>query len=171
MDAVIQYTTFTATDAFVKDHHIVTDGLEMLKTAEGHVSSYWGVQVPEEGSKRGYLCMAVLKKVVAGDLVRHQFSHVVGASPVAGMEANVTEFVYITPKEGVSDSAIKEAAEKLDDVFNANGHVAALGESVEGHGVYLIIVGWPSNLFVSPIVAFKAVANLEVTHAVLDEHN
>lgn len=36
-DSVIQFTSFPASEAYIKDDGIVAEGLEKVKAAEGHV--------------------------------------------------------------------------------------------------------------------------------------
>lgn len=36
-DSVIQFTSFPASEAYIKDDGIVAEGLEKVKSAEGHV--------------------------------------------------------------------------------------------------------------------------------------
>ncbi|KAJ4482042.1 hypothetical protein J3R30DRAFT_3456048 [Lentinula aciculospora] len=163
-------------------------------------SSFWGLQAPEEGAKMGYLitvwesaehhkkfagsdafgaAMANLKPAAAGEITRFQFTGVRG-SPIPGLQTTVTEFVIVRPNAGASGDAVTAAANKAGDSFNDNGYPAALGQSVLGDGVYLVVIGWPSvaesratvksEPYASAIGGLSAIATLEIGHAVLDKH-
>ncbi|KIK51372.1 hypothetical protein GYMLUDRAFT_50606 [Collybiopsis luxurians FD-317 M1] len=161
---VIQYATFVASDAFINHRDQFSERMSKVGTADGHISTFWGIQVPEEGAKMGYiittwesadhyrrfrdtslyiLAMDTLKEASVGEASRHQFSGVVG-SPGPGLQSDITEVVVVKPKAGVTGEEVKEAAQKLGEIFTGHGHPAALGESINGDGVYLIVVGWPS---------------------------
>jgi len=195
---VIQFTTFPASEAFMENRAYFSTSLERIADANGLISSFWGLQVPEEGAKMGYLItvwdssehyrkfttsdlftsgMATLKEAAAGDLTRYQFIGVHG-SPAPGLNASITEVVIVKPNAGISGTEIKEAAYSLSNIFNSHGHPAAFGESVNGDGVYLIVVGWPSvsesrtvvktEPFASKIGAFESLAKLSLSHTNLD---
>ncbi|KAF9066129.1 hypothetical protein BDP27DRAFT_1330996 [Rhodocollybia butyracea] len=197
---VIQCTYFDASDSFINNRNHFSEGLAMIAGVDGHISSYWGLQASEEGANKGYVIsswesvehykrfvgtdkytdgLATLKSAAAGDLRRTQFAGVVG-HPVPAMNAEVTEVVLVKPNAGVTGAQIKEAVYKLEAIFDNNGHPAALGESVDKEGLYIIFVGWPSvaesrstvksEPFASAIAEFTALASLEITHAVLDKH-
>ncbi|KAJ3894271.1 hypothetical protein GG344DRAFT_74181 [Lentinula edodes] len=197
---IIQYTSFTASDAFINNRSHFTEGLEKLKTVDGHLGSFWGLQAAEEGAKTGYLvtvwesvehhkkftasdvfgvAISSLKAAAAGELTRFQFTGVRG-SPIPGLQTAVTEFVIVRPNPGASGDAVTAAANKTGDSFNENGYPAALGKSVQGDGVYIVVIGWPSvaesratvkkEPFASGIGALSALATLEISHAVLDKH-
>ncbi|KIK62746.1 hypothetical protein GYMLUDRAFT_72499 [Collybiopsis luxurians FD-317 M1] len=198
---IIECNYFDASDAMLNNRGQFADALAQVHTVDGHLSAYWGVQVPEEGGKKGYVIsvwesyehyqkfastdlfnkgLETLKIASAGDLKRASFKGAVG-SPLPAMQAVITETVLVRPKAGVSGDQIKAAAQKLGDAFSSNGHHAALGESVDKDGLYLIMVGWASvaesrstvksEPYASAIAAFASLADLEVTHAILDQHN
>ncbi|KAJ3715394.1 hypothetical protein C8R42DRAFT_645799 [Lentinula raphanica] len=197
---IIQYTSFPASDAFNNDRAQFTEGLEKLKSVDGHLGSFWGAQVAEEGSKTGYLitiwqsaehhkkftssdvfgaAISSLKSAAAGELTRFQFSGVRG-SPIPGLQTAVTEFVVVKPNGGTSGEAVTAAANKAGDSFEQKGYPVALGQSVQGDGVYLVVIGWPSvaesratvkqEPFATAIGGLSAIATLEIGHAVLDKH-
>ncbi|KAE9401106.1 hypothetical protein BT96DRAFT_992465 [Gymnopus androsaceus JB14] len=201
MSKIIAFVGFTASESFVKDRAQFNEALAKIATVDGHVSSFWGLQVSEEGAKMGYIIavwestehykrfttseifnqtFAILKTAAASEITRYQFTAVTG-TPLPALQAEITELAVVKPKAGVSASAVTEATNRVTNTFNAHGHPAALGQSVNGDEVYLIVVGWPSvteslanvkgEPFASLLVDFLSVADLERTHAVLDKHN
>lgn len=65
-------------------------------------------------------------------------------APTPSFETAVTEVIVLTPNAGVARDTLAAAVGKASDVLNDLGHPSALGESVGGDGVYLIVIGWPS---------------------------
>ncbi|KAJ4482043.1 hypothetical protein J3R30DRAFT_2116424 [Lentinula aciculospora] len=116
----------------------------------------------------------------AGDkLIRYQLELVQGTA-IPALESKNTEFVIITPKEGVSLERIREVGLDVHDVWDTNGHPIALWESVEGDRTFLIIVGWLSTThhydtvknepYASVVNAFSQVGNFNISHAHLEKN-
>ncbi|KAJ3994186.1 hypothetical protein F5050DRAFT_1713897 [Lentinula boryana] len=197
---IIQYISFPASDAFIDNRYQFTDALEKLKPVDGHLGSFWGLQVAEEGGKTGYLVtiwesiehhkkfttsdafsatLASFKPAAAGELTRFQFTGVRG-SPIPGLQTAATEFVIVRPNAGTSGDAVTAAANKAGDSFEQKGYPVALGQSVHGDGVYIVVIGWPSvaesratvkqEPFATAIGGLSSIATLEISHAVLDRH-
>ncbi|KAE9392810.1 hypothetical protein BT96DRAFT_924471 [Gymnopus androsaceus JB14] len=185
MAPIIQYTVFPASNDFTKDQSRFKDALEALTSAEGHTSSFYGLQEEEEvwesvehqkkfrESAQGKFSQLFnsLKEAVAGELVQHQFTSIKG-TPLPGFESANTEFVIITPKDGVSLDQVKEMAFKAYDVWNGNGHPSAVNE---GDGMFLVTFGWDSTAhhvetvknepYHSFIGEFAAIAKFDISHA------
>ncbi|KAJ4466228.1 hypothetical protein J3R30DRAFT_3719487 [Lentinula aciculospora] len=197
---IIQYITFPANDVFINDRARFAGGLEKIATADGHISSFWGLQVPEEGAKMGYLItvwesaehhkkfsasslfetgMETLNQAASGELTRHQFIGLRG-TPIPGFQSTTTEIVVVKPNAGVSKDTFKNAAYSLGDIFSSHGLPVALGKSVNGDDVYGVIIGWPSisesrttvrsEPFASSIGSISSLATLELSHVNLNRH-
>ncbi|KAE9395232.1 hypothetical protein BT96DRAFT_997832 [Gymnopus androsaceus JB14] len=198
--AIVQYTVFPASENFAKDRSRFKEALAALTSAEGHIGSFSGLQVEEEGSKNRYFITvwesvehqkkfresaneklgeiySFLKDAVPGEIVRHQFTLIKG-TPLLGLESKNTELVIITPKDGVPFDRVKEIALKVRDVWDANGHPSAISE---GNGMILNIVGWTSTAhhldtvkeepYASIVNEFSAIGNFDMAHANLEKQN
>ncbi|KIK52987.1 hypothetical protein GYMLUDRAFT_100545 [Collybiopsis luxurians FD-317 M1] len=197
---VIQCTAFEASNEYINNRGQYADAFAKIAHVEGHISSYWGLQVPEEGAKKGLIVtvwessahynkfvgsdtynsgVSSLKSAAVGELKRAQFTGVVG-TPIPGLSAAVTEVVLVRPNAGVTADHIKDAAHKLYAAFESNGRPSALGVSTDQDGLYIVLVGWSSvsesretvkkEPFASAIAAFSTLASQEITHATLDKH-
>ncbi|KAJ3801519.1 hypothetical protein GGU11DRAFT_214618 [Lentinula aff. detonsa] len=118
---------------------------------------------------------------VAGDQFFHHEFNVLKGTAIPGLESKTTEFVIITPKEGASYDKVREAGLKVRDVLDSNGHPAAFAESVQGDGMFLMIVGWLSSThhlntvkeepYISLAKEFREVGNTSFSHANLTKNH
>ncbi|KIK57291.1 hypothetical protein GYMLUDRAFT_87011 [Collybiopsis luxurians FD-317 M1] len=198
---MIQHAVFPAPQGLFDDLSRFEEALGMLTKADGHISSYYGLQVEEEGSKNGYFISVwesaehhkkfredsnsaqvfrSIKQAVAGDhLVRRQFIPIKG-TPFPALESKNTEFVIITPKDGASPEKVKEIALRVRDVWDREGHTAALSESAGDDVAFLMLVGWDSTAhhletvksepYASLVSEFAAVGNFDMSHGNLKKH-
>ncbi|KAJ3747166.1 hypothetical protein DFH05DRAFT_779350 [Lentinula detonsa] len=118
---------------------------------------------------------------VAGDQFFHHEFNVVKGTAIPGLESKNTEFVIITPKGGASFDKVREAGLKVRDILDSNGHPAAFAESVQGDGMFLMIVGWLSPAhhlntvkeepYVSVAKELREVGTFDISHANLTKNH
>jgi len=198
--SIVQYTVFPDSE-LPEDRSPFTEALIALTTAEGHISSFSGLQVKEEGSKNRYFITvwesiehrekfresaatnpklaqfyrSMNDNIAPEKLVRHRFT-VLKGDPSVGLASENTEFVIITPKDGVSFDTLKETALRLRDVWDDNGHPSAI--SVE-EGMILNIVGWSSTKhhydtvkeepYAAIVKEFSAIGVFDMSHANMEK--
>ncbi|KAF9065027.1 hypothetical protein BDP27DRAFT_1366738 [Rhodocollybia butyracea] len=196
---ILSCAYFDASDAYLNNRSHYDEALAKIGKVDGRIRSFRGIQVPEEGGKKGYIvtawesaehlkkfastddftkASAIFQEAAVGEVRRSQIIGVVGA-PVPPLEAAVTVVVLVHAKAGVSDDQIKVHAHKLAEAFNNVHHPYAFGESLGKDGRYLILGGWSSiaesrnaikeEPYASSIAAFKELAEVEVTHAIFED--
>ncbi|KAF5345569.1 hypothetical protein D9757_013446 [Collybiopsis confluens] len=196
----LQCAVFEATDAFVSNRARFADGLNLLSGVDGHLATYWGLQVSEEGSKKGVILTlwetsghyakfvgsdsynsgwSILKSAATGEIRRAQFTRVAG-STIPAADAGVTQLALVRPNSGSSQDQIKGAGTKVYSAFESKNLPAVLGETTGSDGFYIFLVGWSSydesrstvagEPFASAIADLRKLASVDVTHAVLDKH-
>ncbi|KAF5386306.1 hypothetical protein D9757_008582 [Collybiopsis confluens] len=196
----LQCAVFEATDAFVSNRAQFADGLNLLSGVDGHLATYWGLQVSEEGSKKGVILTlweasghyakfvgsdsynsgwSILKSAATGEIRRAQFTRVAG-STIPAADAGVTQLALVRPNSGSSQDQIKGAGTKVYSAFESKNLPAVLGETTGSDGFYIFLVGWSSydesrstvagEPFASAIADLRKLASVDVTHAVLDKH-
>ncbi|KAF5383964.1 hypothetical protein D9757_006978 [Collybiopsis confluens] len=197
----LQCAAFEATDAFVNNRSQFADGINKLSGVDGHLATYWGLQVSEEGGKRGIILTlwetsghyekfvgseahtsgwSILKSAAAGEIKRAQFTRVAG-STIPAADAAVTQLALVSPNAGANVDQIKESGTKLFNAFESKGLPAVLGETTGSDGFYIFLVGWTSynesrstvagEPFASGIANLRKLATVDVTHAVLDKYH
>jgi len=158
----VQIAVFPVSDSFSSDPDSFKAPLEAIKTADGHIGSYYGVQV--EDPKTGYFVsvwesyehhqkligepsyqslVEGLKAAVAGKPDRNHIT--VSGDALVALSAPAVEFVVFTLKAGGSADTFKglmqELAKGLDT--SAGEHPPCFwGQSVEDKSKYLLVVGW-----------------------------
>ncbi|KAJ3881746.1 hypothetical protein F5051DRAFT_396361 [Lentinula edodes] len=172
MAPIIHYVAFPVTASH--DLAQFKEAFRLLGKADGHISSFQGLQVTEEGAKNLYFVsiwesIALHKKFgeislvqqdndiakqfrplkdamsAAGDnLVRYHF-HLVKGTAIPALESETTEFALITPKKEASFESVSKVGLKVRDVWDSNGHPAAFATGEENHDLILIVVGWSST--------------------------
>ncbi|KAJ3722085.1 hypothetical protein DFJ43DRAFT_679443 [Lentinula guzmanii] len=194
MAPIIHYATFPVSHVGIERFPSLKGAFGQLNKAEGHINSFHGLQVAEEGPKNIYfisiwessLLHRKFKEIsmavsVAGDQFFHREFDVLKGTAIPGLESKTTEFVIITPKEGASYDKVREAGLKVRDVLDSNGHPAVFAESVQGDGMFLMIVGWLSSThhlntvkeepYISLAKEFREVGNTSFSHANLTKNH
>jgi len=197
---VVQIATFPVSDAFVSNPDIFKAPLGLIKSAEGHQSSFYGLKV--EDQKTGYYVsvwetyehrekfaknpsyaslIEQLKPAVSGQFVRDHIT--VTGNPHAALSSPAVEFAAFTLKADGS-------AEKLSSVFEelaigldaaAGAHPPCVwGRSIENPNKFFMIVGWDSveahleiargGSLHSFVEQIKAVADISIAHSGLKKH-
>ncbi|KAG6896095.1 hypothetical protein C0992_010346 [Termitomyces sp. T32_za158] len=191
----VEIVRFPGSDEFVADNLVIKDCLSKLVDAEGHISTYYGIQT--EDNRGAYLfviwetydhhmkftkhesyaaAIASLKRAQAGPLdVQHaDFDK----DAALAMGAPVTEVVTLIPKPGVDEEA-RDIVTKLKERLNAHGscYCATLGESRENKGTFFMLLGWDSvqahydvvndGVFPEMIKSLYVVNQVELKHAKL----
>ncbi|KAJ7675738.1 hypothetical protein DFH06DRAFT_946602, partial [Mycena polygramma] len=158
----VQIATFPVSDAFVSKPEIFKAPMEVIKTADGHISSFYGLQV--EDAKTGYFVsvwdsyehhqklvadpsyasvIEALKPAVTGKLQRN---HITVAGDVdAALSSPAVEFVVFTVKPEASGEKLVTLLEELGEGLDvaAGAHPPCFwGQSVEDKNKYLLVVGW-----------------------------
>ncbi|KAJ7761592.1 hypothetical protein DFH07DRAFT_918321 [Mycena maculata] len=158
----VQIGTFPVSEAFLSKPEIFKAPLDVIKTSDGHISSFYGSQV--EDGKTGYFVsvwesyehhqkligepsyanlIEALKPAAAGKLDRNHFN-VTGDADTA-LSSPAVEFVVFTLK---ADSSADKLVPLLEDLAKAlniatGAHPPCMwGQSIENKSKYLLIVGW-----------------------------
>ncbi|KAJ7134708.1 hypothetical protein C8R44DRAFT_870310 [Mycena epipterygia] len=162
----VQIATFPVSEAFIAQPDVFKAPLDVIKTADGHISSYYGLQV--EDGKTGYFVsvwesyghhqkligepnyaslVEALKPAAAGKLQRDHFD--VAGDANTALSAPAVEFVTWTLKgDGTPEKLIpllEDLAKGLDTA--AGAHPPCLwGPSieVEDKSKFLLVAGWDS---------------------------
>ncbi|KAJ3987939.1 hypothetical protein F5890DRAFT_1471899 [Lentinula detonsa] len=210
MAPVIHYATFPVSHVGIERFPSLKKAFGQLNKAEGHIESFHGLQVAEEGPNNTYFISIwessslhrkfkeismvnretdIAKQFeplneavsVAGDQFFHHEFNVVKGTAIPGLESKNTEFVIITPKGGASFDKVREAGLKVRDILDSNGHPAAFAESVQGDGMFLMIVGWLSPAhhlntvkeepYVSVAKELREVGTFDISHANLTKNH
>ncbi|KAF5393354.1 hypothetical protein D9757_000544 [Collybiopsis confluens] len=197
----LQCAVFEASDAFINNRAQFGNGLNRLSGVDGHIATYWGLQVSEEGSKKGIIITlwessghyekfvgsdahsggwSILKSAATGDIKRAQFTRVTGAT-IPAADAAITQLALVTPNAGVAHDQVKEAGSKVYSAFESKNLPAVFGETTGQDGLFLYLVGWSSyeesrgtvkgEPFHTAITELRKIADLQVTHTVLDKYN
>ncbi|KAF5385624.1 hypothetical protein D9757_005555 [Collybiopsis confluens] len=197
---LIQYSLFPASEGLFDDDSRFKETLEILRKADGYISSYQGLQVQEEGGKNGYFIsvwesvehhkkfregnlhkkiFGSLKQTAADQLVPRQFVPIKG-NPLPALESKNTEVVIITPKPGASAAKVKEIGIRLRDLWDGEGHTTTFSQNVDEEGVFLMLVGWDSTShhletvkkdpYASLVNEFAQIGDFDLTHANLKKH-
>ncbi|KAJ7175941.1 hypothetical protein C8R46DRAFT_1080126 [Mycena filopes] len=136
--------------------------LEQIKTADGHIGSFYGVQV--EDNKIGYFIsvwesyehhqkltqdasykklIEVLKPAAAGGFERNHIN--VTADPNVALTSPAVEVVLFTLKAGTTAEQVtpllEELAKGLDAAVGAHAP-CVWGQSIEDKSKFLLVVGW-----------------------------
>ncbi|KAJ6559106.1 hypothetical protein DFH09DRAFT_1161925 [Mycena vulgaris] len=169
----VQIATFPVSDAFLSNPTIFKAPLDVIKTADGHLSSFYGLQV--EDQKTGYFVsvwesyrslIEALKPAAAGKLERHHF-------------------VVFTLKPEVSPEKLVPLLEDLGKGLDTSvgAHPPCLwGPSTEDKTKYLLVVGWDTVAahweavkegtdLHKIVVAIGAVADISIGHSHVTKHD
>ncbi|KAF9066939.1 hypothetical protein BDP27DRAFT_1365286 [Rhodocollybia butyracea] len=193
--SIVQYTVFPDSE-LPEDRSPFTEALIALTTAEGHIRCKFELlnisrerkfmnvdslaHSPDYKSKKKARRTVTSSPVherqhCSGEACRHRFT-VLKGDPSVGLASENTEFVIITPKDGVSFDTLKETALRLRDVWDDNGHPSAI--SVE-EGMILNIVGWSSTKhhydtvkeepYAAIVKEFSAIGVFDMSHANMEK--
>ncbi|KAJ3769967.1 hypothetical protein FB446DRAFT_705784 [Lentinula raphanica] len=174
MAPIIHYAVFPTSHVSVDQFPSLKKAYGQLNKAEGHIKSFYGLQVTEEGSKQMYfisiwessLYHRKFKEIsminretdiakefnplneavaAAGEHFFHHEFKVLEGTNVSGLESENTEFVLVTPKAGAPVDKVREVGLKVRELWDNKGHPATFSESVQGNGSFLMVVGWSST--------------------------
>jgi len=158
----LQIASFPVSDAFLSNPGIFKAPLNAIKTADGHISSFYGLQV--EDGKTGYFLsvwesyehhqkfiqepsyanlIETLKPAVSGKLERDHIN--VAGDVDTALSSPAVEFVIFTLKADGSAEALTSLLEELGkglDVAVGAHPPCAWGQSVEHKSKFLLVVGW-----------------------------
>ncbi|KAJ6605677.1 hypothetical protein B0H10DRAFT_1886594 [Mycena sp. CBHHK59/15] len=163
----VQISKFPVSEAFVNGSESFKGPLDLLQSADGHVSSFYGTQV--EDAKNAYFItvwdsfehhnklpgdpnfpniLEGLKQAAAGKPERNQFQVAAGVDPNTALSAPATELVIFTLKaDGSAEKLVpllEELAKGLDKAVGA--HPPCLwGASIETSGNFVLVVGWDTG--------------------------
>ncbi|KAJ7016659.1 hypothetical protein C8F04DRAFT_503802 [Mycena alexandri] len=157
----IQIATFAVSGDF-SSPELFKAPLEAIKTADGHISSFYGVQV--EDVKKGYFIsvwesyehhqkltqqasykniIEVLKPAAAGGFERDHIN--VAVDPNTALTSPAVEVVAFTLKEGSAAEQLTPLFEELGKGLDAavGSHAPCVwGQSIEDKSKFLLVVGW-----------------------------
>ncbi|KAJ7288249.1 hypothetical protein C8J57DRAFT_1279563 [Mycena rebaudengoi] len=158
----VQIATFLASDEFVANPEIFRAPVDVIKTTDGHIGSYYGFQVEE--SKTGYFVtvwesyehhqrliadpsygtlLQALKPASAGQFIKNHIEAKV--DPTAALSSPAVEFVTFTLKDPGSAEKLVSLLEDLAkglDIAVGEHPPCFWGQSKEDHQKYLLVVGW-----------------------------
>ncbi|KAI0048906.1 hypothetical protein FA95DRAFT_1557485 [Auriscalpium vulgare] len=165
-DKTYEIVNWPASEAFLADHSIIGPVYDALTDRAGTNEIYTGVQVEAQNvfcvvswdklkdhldyindAENYKQLIADLNKTRADvnviDLVHAQFL----SDPRSTFTAPVTEFAYLTPKEGVAKEVVQEIILKIVDHSNdpkSTPRSAAYGSLLEKPETFLLVLGWTS---------------------------
>ncbi|KIK52058.1 hypothetical protein GYMLUDRAFT_50130 [Collybiopsis luxurians FD-317 M1] len=162
MAPILSYITFPASQSFIAEDAQVKSAIEELTNTDGLISSYHGLQVPEEGAKFGYLLStwespeklkafrdvsgdkfnSLLARLSVGEIERYEFV-AIRRVPEPAFESKVVELAIGRCAEGVTLDAHRAITIKMSDTIQAAGWPCAVGESADG--IILLAAGWESS--------------------------
>ncbi|KAJ7784476.1 hypothetical protein B0H16DRAFT_1492642 [Mycena metata] len=158
----IQIISFPVSEEFSSKPELFQAPLEAIKTADGHISSFYGVQV--EDVKKGYFIsvwqsyehhqklvqqasyksvIEGLKPAAGGDSDRNHIN--VAADPITALTSPALEVVVFTLKEGSTAEQLTPLFEELGKGLDAavGSHAPCVwGQSIENRSKFLLVVGW-----------------------------
>ncbi|KAF7346426.1 hypothetical protein MSAN_01870500 [Mycena sanguinolenta] len=196
----IQIAHFPVSDTFVSNPDIFKAPLDIIKGAEGHKGSYYGLQI--EDKKTGYFVsvwdsyeahqkvikdpnyagiIEALKPAVSGPFERHHIN--VSSDPTAALTAPAVEFVVFTLKDGAADKLtplMEELGAGADTAAGAHPP-CAWGQSVEDKNKFLLVIGWDTvqahwdavkegTALHGIVVKIKEFADLWIGHSHMKKH-
>ncbi|KAJ7147053.1 hypothetical protein C8R43DRAFT_1129841 [Mycena crocata] len=159
---VVQIATFPVSEAYLSNPEIFRAPLDVIKTADGLVGSFYGLQV--EDKKTGYFVsvwesyehrnkfrgepsyaslIEALKPAAAGQLERNHIE--ISGDALTALSSPATEFVVFTLKgDGTPEKLVpllEDLGKRLDAA--AGAHPPCIwGASVEDKAKFLLVVGW-----------------------------
>ncbi|KAJ6585069.1 hypothetical protein B0H19DRAFT_409464 [Mycena capillaripes] len=196
----LQIATFPVSEAFVSKPEIFKAPMDVIKTAEGHISSFYGLQV--EDTKTGYFVsvwesyehhqkligepsyasiIEALKPAVSGKLQRNHIN--VAGDVDTALSSPAVEFVVFTVKPDASaeklETLLGELAKGLDAAAGAHPP-CVWGQGIEDKTKFLL-VGWDTvdahweavkegTGLYATIGQIKEVAGLTIGHSHVKKH-
>ncbi|KAJ7095800.1 hypothetical protein B0H15DRAFT_71903 [Mycena belliarum] len=158
----LQIATFPVSEAFLSNPEIFKAPMDVIKTAEGHISSFYGLKVEDKKSayfvtvwesyehhkrligESGYATIIeALKPAVAGKLERYHID--VTADANTTLSAPASEFVVFTLKPDATPEKLVPLLEELGKGLDtaAGAHPPCMwAQSIEDKTKFLLIVGW-----------------------------
>ncbi|KAJ7342714.1 hypothetical protein DFH08DRAFT_873413 [Mycena albidolilacea] len=160
---ILQITSFPASDAFIATPDIFKAPIDVIKSAEGYKSSFYGLQI--EDKKTGYFIsvwesyelrqkfladpraaglVEKLKPAVAGKLERHHID--VSGDPTAAFSSPVVSITVLTLKSDAAPEKLAALLEELEKGARTTAGARAImwGQSLEDKNNFLLIGGWDS---------------------------
>jgi len=197
--AVVELVKFAASEAFINDQSSGKEFYDLLKSSDGCLALYYGLH--QEDPKIGIITVVWetyehhqklmeaphypnflehAKPLSVGDF---QIQHIpVDVDPTAAFTAPITEFGYLTPKEGKDEEEclrILRESGGLVSVAKGVHPPAVWGEIRENPRHYRVIVGWEgleahatAAVGELKLVVDKTMAAFDITvvHAKLAKH-
>ncbi|KAK7048435.1 hypothetical protein R3P38DRAFT_2869335 [Favolaschia claudopus] len=158
----INIATFPSSDAFASNPDMLKAPVDMIKSADGHKASFYGIQV--EDNKKGYFVsvweshdhhrklvespnyasiIEKLKPTISGQFERNFIN--ISHDPLPALSSPAVEIVTFTLKSGSSAEQLTPLMEELGkglDTATGAHPPCAWGQSVEDKNKVLLIVGW-----------------------------
>ncbi|KAJ7069763.1 hypothetical protein C8F01DRAFT_527375 [Mycena amicta] len=161
----IQIAGFPISEAFVSSPDTFKAPLDVIKTAQGHIKSYYGVQVEDKQSgyfvsvwetyedhlkliaEPGYQSLVQILRPATIDSSKFNRNHIdVSTDPLAALSSPAVEFVVFTLKNGPTDAdKLVPLLTELESGLNAaaGAHPPCIwGQSREDKSKFLLVVGW-----------------------------
>ncbi|KAF7314377.1 hypothetical protein MKEN_00910400 [Mycena kentingensis (nom. inval.)] len=160
----VQIAQFPISEAFTKTPEVFKAPLDVIKTAEGHISSFYGLQVEDKAygyfisvwesyehhmklvAEPSYKSLIEVLRPATADTSKFARHHIEPTKdPLQALGAPATERVIFTLKEGAEPEQLGLLLEELGAGLDAaaGAHPPCVwGQSREDKTKFLLLVGW-----------------------------